>query len=76
MTVLNTNEDIEVFVPESFPAEFSLRVDTNGEIDVEGLEVKPVLVDSDRIDFISGDGSYRIRMSVRGDGNISVRNLE
>lgn len=73
LTVRNTNEDIKVFVPESLAAEFSLRVDSNGEIDVEGLEIKPSLVESSRLDFKSGAGGPRIRMSIRGEGNISIR---
>ncbi|MCP4705463.1 MAG: hypothetical protein GY865_12750 [candidate division Zixibacteria bacterium] len=73
LTVRNTNEDIKVFVPESLAAEFSLRVDNNGEIDVEGLEIKPMLVEHSRLDFETKDGGPRIRMSVRGDGNISIR---
>ena len=73
LTVHNTNEDIKVFVPESLTAEFSLRVDNNGEIDVEGLEIKPTLVENSRLDFESGAGGPRIRMSIRDDGNISIR---
>ncbi len=73
LTVRNTNEDIKVFVPESLAAEFSLRVDNNGEIDVEGLEIKPTLVENSRLDFETGAGGQKIRMSIRGEGNISVR---
>jgi len=73
LTVRNTNEDIKLFVPESLAAEFSLRVDTNGEIDVEGLEIRPTLAENSRLDFESGAGGPRVRMSIRGDGNISVR---
>lgn len=73
LTVRNTNEDIKIIVPESLAAEFSLRVDTNGEIDVEDLEIKPTLIENSRLDFESGDGGPRIRISIRGEGNISVR---
>ena len=73
LTVRNTNEDIKVFVPNSVAAEFSLRVDSNGEIDVEGLDIKPSLVEKSRLDFESSDGGPRIRMSIRGEGNISIR---
>ncbi len=73
LTVRNTNEDIKIFVPKSLAAEFSLRVDNNGEIDVEGLEIKPMLVENSRLDFETGAGGQKIRMSIRGEGNISVR---
>ena len=73
LTVRNTNEDVKVFVPEELAAEFSLRVDNNGEIDVEGLAINPTLVENNRLDFETGSGGPRIRMSIRGDGNISIR---
>jgi len=73
LTVRNTNEDIKIIIPETLAAEFSLRVDTNGEIDVEDLNIKPTLVENSRLDFESGAGGPRIRVSIRGEGNISVR---
>lgn len=73
LTVRNTNEDIRISVPKTLSASFSLRVDTNGEINVEDIEMRPSLVDSNRLDFDTGTGGPRVRMSIRGDGNISIR---
>ncbi len=73
LTVRNTNEDIKVNVAKSLSAEFSLRVDSDGEIDVEDLPVKPILIDSNRMDFITGEGGPKIRMSIRNEGNINIQ---
>jgi len=73
LTIRNTNEDIYMSVPKSISADFSLRVDSNGEINTEDFNVRPTLVDNDRLDFISGDATAKIRASIRGNGNIKVQ---
>jgi hypothetical protein len=75
LTIRNTNEDIYLTVPESISADFSLRVDSNGEINTDGFRVRPTLVDSDRLDFVTGNAGARIRVSVRGEGSIKVQGI-
>ncbi len=76
LTVRNNNEDIEISVPENGSADFSLKVEGNGEIHADGLTIVPTYVDYNRLDFKIGEGDSRVRVSVGGKGNISINGYE
>jgi hypothetical protein len=72
LTIRNNNEDINIMVPEQSSAEFSLKIDGNGEINAEGFELMPSFVDYNRVDFKTGEGESKIRVSVGGKGDINI----
>jgi hypothetical protein len=72
LTIRNTNEDIDITISSAVDADFSLRVEGSGEINATGFKMKPTLVDHNRMDFVTGEGRSKIRMSVSGKGNINV----
>jgi len=72
LTIRNNNEDIELSVPVKSSVDYSLKVEGNGEINAEGLDIIPTYVDYNRLDFKTGDGDSRVRVSVGGKGNINI----
>jgi hypothetical protein len=73
--ISNTNEDIELRVEESVSSDFSLTVDSGGEIDAEGFKMLPKRMDSNRMQFTSGKGGSLITINIAGEGNIFVRGV-
>jgi len=72
LTIRNNNEDIEIIVPVESSADYSLKVEGSGEINAEGLTIIPTYVDYNRLDFKTGDGESRVRVSAGGKGNIAI----
>ncbi len=72
LTIRNNNEDIELKVPVESSADYSLKVEGNGDINATGLKIVPTYVDYNRLDFKTGDGESRVRVSVGGKGNINI----
>jgi hypothetical protein len=74
--VNNWDSDVELTVPDSLSAYFSLAVDDTGLIEVYGLEFTTDLVERDRLSLSSGSEDAEIVASVRGKGNIYIRGIE
>jgi hypothetical protein len=73
LVISNRHEDIDITVPETLSAFFSLAVDEDGVIEATDLRFRPDLVQRDRLYLLTGDGSVDISGSIRGKGNIFVR---
>lgn len=72
----NRFEDIDITVPIGISAEMFLAVEENGKIEIGNFPFKPDLVQPNRINIISGDGTALINGSIRGNGNIYVKAVE
>lgn len=73
LVVSNRHEDIDISIPDTLSAYFSLTVGDNGVIETSGFPVRSELVERNRLNLISGDGKVDINGSVRGEGNIYIR---
>ncbi len=73
VVLTNRQEDIEIVVPDSLSAFFTLSVDEGGAIKVSNFPFTPDLVQRSRLSLQSGDGRADIKGSVKGSGNIDVR---
>lgn len=73
LDISNRHEDIDITVPESLSAYFSLAVDNDGVIEATDLSFQTDLVRFNRLNLLTGDGAVDISGSIRGKGNIFVR---
>jgi hypothetical protein len=73
LRITNRFEDIEINLPNTASAVFSLVVGEGGKIEISNIDVKPQLIEHNRMNLISGDGESVISSSVRGSGNIYIR---
>jgi hypothetical protein len=73
LVVSNRNEDIDITVPDSLSAFLSLAVDDNGVIEATGFRFTTDLLEANRLNLITGDGTVTISSTIRGEGNIYVR---
>ncbi|MGH8015724.1 MAG: hypothetical protein ACREBV_05995 [Candidatus Zixiibacteriota bacterium] len=73
LRITNRFEDVEINLPENTSASLSLAVDQGGKIEVSNLDVKPELIEQNRMNLVAGKGTSIITSSVRGSGNIYVR---
>lgn len=73
LRISNRFEDVEISLPEDISASLSLAVDEGSKIDVSDINVKPELIEHNRMKLIAGRGKSIITSSVRGSGNIYVR---
>ena len=71
--ITNSFEDVELTMPENTSASMSLAVDEGGKIEVSSINVKPELIEQNRMNLVAGKGTSLITSSVRGSGNIYVR---
>ncbi|MEW6051288.1 MAG: hypothetical protein AB1644_09555 [Candidatus Zixiibacteriota bacterium] len=76
LVITNQFEDIEVTVPDSISANFSLAVDEDGAIETTNLRFKTDLVEKDRLNLRTGNGDAEISGSIRGKGRIYVRGVK
>ncbi|MEA1980973.1 MAG: hypothetical protein U9N54_08370 [candidate division Zixibacteria bacterium] len=70
LIILNRYDDIELMVPSHIEADFSLAVEENGKIESSNLIISPNLIETNRLNFVTGQGNVKITGSIRGDGNI------
>ncbi len=75
LSMTNSNDDIELQVPEGIAASFDLAVSSEGEIDASGLPMKPIGVDDKTLEFKCGSGGSEIRIKITGDGNIYLKGI-
>jgi len=73
LRITNRYEDVELTLPENASATLSLAVDEGGKIELSNLNVKPELIEQNRMNLVAGKGASIITSSVRGSGNIYVR---
>lgn len=73
LRITNRYEDVELTLPENASAALSLAVDEGGKIELSNLNVKPELIEQNRMNLVAGKGGSIITGSVRGSGNIYVR---
>lgn len=73
LRVTNRFEDVELTLPENASASLSLAVDEGGKIEVSNMNVKPELIEQNRMNLVAGKGTSVVTGSVRGSGNIYVR---
>lgn len=76
LMISNELEDIELRVPATVEAAFSLSIDADGTIEASGFPFKTDLVEHNRLHLLAGSGRAEITGTVRGKGNIFVRGLE
>lgn len=53
-------------------ASFICKIGEESAINAEGFDMEPTLVYDDRLEFDVGDASAEVRLTARGDGNISI----
>jgi hypothetical protein len=75
LVVSNRYEDINITVPDTLSAYFSLAVD-DGLIEAVSFPFVADLVERDRLSLSSGAGEAEIVASIRGEGNIYVRGVK
>jgi len=75
LVVSNRHEDIEITIPDTLQAFFSLAVSEEGMIEVTNFPFKTDLVQRDRLNLLAGDGPVEISGSIRGRGNIYIRGI-
>lgn len=73
LVVSNRQEDIEIVVPDTLSAFYSLSVDDDGVIEASNFSFTPDLVERNRLNLQSGDGHIDIGATVKGKGNIFIR---
>jgi len=73
LVITNRQEDIEISVPDTLSAFYTLSVDEDGIIEATNFSFTPDLVERDRLNLVSGDGRVDVRGSVKGKGNIFIR---
>ncbi len=73
LVVSNSDEDIDLTVPESISAFFSLSVDPDGSIEARGMPFKTDLVQPTRLNIRTGESDANIRGTVSGKGSIFIR---
>jgi len=73
LRITNRFEDVELTLPDNTSASFSLAVDEGGKIEVSNINVKPELIEQNRMNLVAGKGNSVITSSVRGSGNIYIR---
>ena len=76
LVVKNRYEDIELTVPDTLSADYSLSVGEDGEIEAIGLAFTTDLVERNRLSLSSGSGLAKIICSIEGKGNIYLRGVE
>ncbi|MEW5924452.1 MAG: hypothetical protein AB1746_10740, partial [Candidatus Zixiibacteriota bacterium] len=76
LAITNDFEDVSIQIAENVPARFMLNVDTNGEMHVTDLPVKPVIVQSNRLECYTGEGLIPIAIDVEDSGNIFVEGIQ
>jgi len=75
LVISNRHEDIDITIPDTLSAFFSLAVDEDGVIEASGFEFRTDLVRPNKMNLLSGGGDVDISGSIRGNGNIFIRGI-
>lgn len=73
LVVTNRQEDIDITVPDTLSAFYSLSVGDGGVIEATNFPFTPDMVQPNRLSLQSGDGLVEITGSIKGKGNIYIR---
>ncbi len=68
----NSYEDIILDIPDTVAADFFLKTDGNGEIHLQGIPVKPLVIESNYVELSSGREGSVIKAGIEGGGNINI----
>ncbi|RME19744.1 MAG: hypothetical protein D6800_13900 [Candidatus Zixiibacteriota bacterium] len=74
--VSNKYADIELTVPDTLNAFYSLKVEEDGQIRTLDLPLRTELVQRNRLNLVSGKGTANIRVSIQGSGNILLKGVK
>lgn len=75
LSISSTYEDVMLFLAETVSARISLEVESEGEMHVNDITVKPILIESNRLELVVGDGNSEIIVDVEGGGNINIEGI-
>jgi len=70
--ISNSYEDIILELPDTVAAGFFLKTEDDGAIHIQGIPVKPILIESNYVELKSGDGGSKIKIGADGGGNINI----
>lgn len=73
LVITNRQEDIDISVPDSLSAFYTLSVGDDGVIEATNFSFTPDMVQPSRLSLQSGDGQVDIRGTIKGKGNIYIR---
>jgi hypothetical protein len=73
LLVNNTYSSINLNVPATISSKITLAVDDGGKIHTQGLSIKPLIMESNRLVGIAGDGISKIEANVDGIGEINIQ---
>jgi hypothetical protein len=75
LVVTNRYEDIDISVPDTLSAFYSMVVDDEGTIEVSNFPFTADLIRRNRLNLTAGKGDVAISGTVRGKGNIYIRGI-
>jgi len=75
LVITNRYEDIDISVPDSLSAFYSMVVDEEGTIEVANFPFTADLIRRNRLNLTSGEGDVEISGTIRGKGNIYIRGI-
>ena len=70
--VNNQYEHIIVEIKNRVDAQFICKVGEDATVSADHMDIVPVMVDENRLEFISGEGTAEIRLYANGSGNITI----
>ncbi len=70
--ISNSYDDIILDLPDTIAADFFLKTENDGEIHLQGIPVKPILIESNYVELKSGHGGSKITIGADGGGDINV----
>jgi hypothetical protein len=73
LLVNNTYSSINLSLPSDISAKLTLSVDEGGKIHTQGLSIKPLIMESNRLVGIAGDGVAKIEANIDGIGDINIK---
>ncbi|MBN1211183.1 MAG: hypothetical protein JXA92_01275 [candidate division Zixibacteria bacterium] len=75
LVITNRYEDIDISVPDTLSAFYSMVVDEEGVIEAANFPFTADLIRRNRLNLTSGEGDVEISGTVRGKGNIYIRGI-
>jgi hypothetical protein len=70
--ISDSHEDVILNFPDTVTASFFLKTELDGEVHFKGIEVKPILIESNYIELISGHNGSIVKVGVDGGGDIII----
>jgi hypothetical protein len=76
LRVNNTYGRIALAIAGRADASFICKIGEKGTVTAERMTLTPSLIEDNRLEFMIGKGSAEVRLTVRGDGDISISGSE